>query len=79
MVPLLPAEPPAINAFTTIARLTLLQAQDGQISDNCKQPMYSNIPLVNQTTECSHQSQDVHPQNLSMVILEQFSIIIQEL
>ena len=49
MVPLPPAELQEINAFTTITRLTLLQAQHGQVSDNCKQPMYSNIPLVTKT------------------------------
>ena len=67
------------NAFMTITRKTLLQAQDGQISDNHKQSMYSNIPLVNQNMKSSHQSQDVHPHNQSTVILQQFSIIAQEL
>ena len=79
MVPFPPPEPPEINVFMTVARLTLLQSQDGQISDNCKQPKYSNIQLVKQTTECSHQSQDVHPHDQSTVILQQFSIITQEL
>ena len=56
MVPLPPAEPPAIKAFTKSARiLTLLQAIDGEISDNCIQIMYSNIPLVHQNIECLHQ------------------------
>ena len=79
MVPLPTAEPAAINAFMKITRLTLLQAQDRQISDNCKQPMHSNIPLLNQTTEYSHQSQDVFPHDQSRVILQQFSIITQAL
>ena len=57
-----------------ITRLAFLQAQDGQISYNWTQPKYSNIPSVNQTTECSYQSQDVHPNDQSTVILEQFSI-----
>ena len=78
MVPLPPAEMPPINAFMTIRRLTLLQAQDGKISDNHKQPMYNNIPLVNQNMECSHQSQDVYPYNQSTIILQQFSIITQD-
>ena len=79
MVPLQLAELPEINAFMTITKLTLLQAQNGQISYNCKQSKYSTIPLVNQNTECSHQSQYVHPHNQSMVILQTFSIIIPEL
>ena len=36
MVPLAPPKLPPINAFMTTARLTLLQAQDGQIIDNHK-------------------------------------------
>ena len=68
MVPLPPAELPEINAFITITKYTLLQAQDGQISDKQKQPMCSNIPLVKQNTECSHQRQDVHFHNQSTVI-----------
>ena len=60
VVPLSPAELPEINAFTPITTLTLLQTLVGQISDNNKQPMYSNIQLVNQNTNGSHQSQDVH-------------------
>ena len=79
IVPLPTTKPPAVNTFTTIAKLTLLQAQDGQISDNCKQTMYSYIQLVNQTTKCSHQNQDVHSHNQSTVILSQFSITTQEL
>ena len=78
VVSLPPAEPPEINAFTTITKLTLLQEQDGQISDNCKQLMYSYIPLANQNTNGSHQSQDVHPHDQSTVNLQQFSIIMQE-
>ena len=39
MVPLPPAELPEMNAFTTITRITFLQAQDTH-----KQHMYSNIP-----------------------------------
>ena len=35
-----------------------------------KQPMYSNIPLVNQNTNRSHQSQNVNPHDQSNVILQ---------
>ena len=77
MVPLPPAELPATNVYMTIPSQALLQAQDGQINDNCKQLKYSNIPLVNQTTECSHQSQDVYPHNQFMAILQQCSVIMQ--
>ena len=42
MVPIPPAEPPESNAFTTIVRLTFLQSQDEQVSNTCKQPMYSD-------------------------------------
>ena len=40
MVPIPPAEPPEINTFTTIARLTFLQTQDVQVSHAHTQPMY---------------------------------------
>ena len=60
-VPLPPAELPEINAFTTITRFPFLQAQDEQVSDTIKQPIYSNIPLVNQNINSSPQSQNVHP------------------
>ena len=54
MVPLPPAELPEINTFTTLTKITLIQTQDGQITDIHKQPMYSNIPLGNQNTNCLH-------------------------
>ena len=79
MVPLTPAEPLAINAYMTIPRVTLLQAQDRQNSYHHKQPQYNNTPLVKQLLEWPHQNQDVHSHNQSMVILQQFNIITQEL
>ena len=36
MIPVPPAEPPEINAFTKITRLTFLQAQDEQVSTTPK-------------------------------------------
>ena len=53
MVPVPPAELPEINTFTTITRLTFLQTQDEEVSNTHKQPMYSDIPLVNQYTNSS--------------------------
>ena len=53
MVPL----PPEINAYTSMIRLTLVKSQDGQINGNCNQPMYNNMPLVNQYMNGPHQSQ----------------------
>ena len=47
MVPIPPTEPPEINAFTTIAKLTFLQTQNVQISNTDKQPMYSNLTSAN--------------------------------
>ena len=41
--------------------------------------MYSNIPLVNQNTNRSHESQNVQPHEKSTVILQEFSMITQEL
>ena len=79
MVPVPPAELPEINAFTTITRLTFLQTQDEQVSNTYKQPMYSDIPLVNQSTNSFLQNQNVHSHNQSTVILQQFSMITQEL
>ena len=79
MVPISPAEPPDINAFTTIARLTFLQTQNEQVSNICTQPMYSDSTLANQNTNSSPQNQNIHPHNQSTVILQQFSMITQEL
>ena len=79
MIPVPPAEPPEINAFTTITRLIFSQAQNKQVSSTHKQPIHSNIPLVNQNTNSSHQSQNVHPHVTSTVIVHQFSMITQEL
>ena len=79
MVLIPPAEPPEINTFTTITRLTFLQTQDEQVSNTCTQPMYSDIALVNQNTNSSLKNQNVHPHNQSTVVLQQFSMITQEL
>ena len=61
MVPVTPAEQPEINTFTTITRLTFLQTQDEQVSYTHTQPIFSDITLVNQTTNTSHLNQNVHP------------------
>ena len=74
-----PAKLPEINAFTTITGLTFLQTQDEQVSNTYTQPMYSDIVLVNQNTNSSLQNQYVHPHDQSTVILQQFSMITQEL
>ena len=79
MVPLPPADPPAINAYMTIPRLTLLQGQDRQNNDHCKQPQYNGTPVVKEPPEWLPQNQDVHPHDQSWVIIKQFKIITQEL
>ena len=79
MVPVPPVEPSEITAFTTITRLTFLQTQDEEVNNTHKQPMYSDIPLVNQSTYSSLQSLNVHPQDQSTVTLPQSSMITQEL
>ena len=63
MVPVPPAELPEMNTFTTITRLTFFQTQDEQVSNTCKHPMYSGIPLVNQNTNSSLQSQSTPKTN----------------
>ena len=55
------------------------QTQDEQVSTTHTQPMYSDITLVNQNTNNLLQNQNVHPHNQSTVILQQFSMIRQEL
>ena len=79
MIPVPPAEVPEIKAFTKIIRLTFLKAQHQQVSKTCKQPMYSNMPLVKQNTNNSNQSPNVHPHDQSTVILQQFNMITREL
>ena len=51
IIPLPPAEPPTIDAYVTIPRVTLLQAQDRQNKGHYKQPQYDNNPLVKQPSE----------------------------
>ena len=41
--------------------------------------MYSDLTLVNQNTNNSLQNQNVHPHDQSTVILQQFSMITQDL
>ena len=79
MVPQPPAEPQEINAFTTITRLTFLQTQNEQVSNTCTQPMYSDLTLANQNRNSLPQNQNIHSHNQSTVILQQFSMITQEL
>ena len=79
MVPLPPAEPPTINAYMTIQRVTVLQNQESENNSHGRQPQWNGTLLVNQPPEWSHQSQHMHPHDHSMVILQQFSIITQEL
>ena len=78
-VPVPQAELPETNAFTTMTTLTFLQAQGEQASNTHKQPMYSNVPLISQNTNSSHQSQKMQFHNQSTVILNQFSMTTQEL
>ena len=70
MIPIPPAEAPEINAFTTIARLTVLQTQNEQVSNISTQPMYSDSVLANQNANGSPQNQNIHPYNQSPVILQ---------
>ena len=79
MIPIPAAEPPEINAFTTITRLTFLQTQNEQISNTHTQPIYNNLTSANQNTDSSPQNQNIHHHDLSAVILQQFSMITQEL
>ena len=79
MVPVPPAELPEINAFTTVTKLIFLQDHDMQVINTHRQPMYNNIPSVNQNTNSSHQSHNVQPHDQSTAILQQFIMIPQEL
>ena len=74
-----PCELPESNAFTTITTLTFLQTQDEHVSNTHTQPMYSDIPLVNLDMNSSLGNQNMYPHNQSTVILQQFSMITQEL
>ena len=51
-----PSEPLEINAFNTIARLTILQTQNEHIYSTCTQPMYiSSFQLTKTQTVILHQ------------------------
>ena len=79
MVPIPLAELQEIKTITLIARLTFLLVQDKQISNTLLQLMYSDITLDNQNTNNSHHIQNTHSNGQSTVILQQFSMMRQEL
>ena len=72
---MIPAEPTEINAFTTMARLTFLQTKNEQPINIHTQPMYSDSTLAIQNTYNSPQNQNIHANDQSTVILQQFSMI----
>ena len=49
-----------------------------KISDTCTLPIYSNLASASQNANTSPQNQNIHPMS-SPVILQQFSMITQEL
>ena len=75
MVPLPSAEPSEINTFKTIARLTMPQTQNDHYNNTHVQPTYSNSTLTNNNINSSHQSNDVHHYDQSIILLQQFSLI----
>ena len=79
MAPLPSVEPSEVNAVETIARITLSQTHEDHPNDTCPQFIYSNLTLTNSYTNGSPQNNTVHPYNQSTAILQQFSMIIQEL
>ena len=78
MVPLTSAEPLEVNTVKTVARLTLSQTHKDHPNDTHTQPIYSNSFLTNNINN-SPQNNIVHPHYHSTVILQQFSMITQEL
>ena len=79
MVPLPTVEPSESNALKTIARLTLSQKQRELPNNNDTQPIHSNSILTNDNTCNPSPNNKVHSHNQSTVILQQFSMITQEL
>ena len=79
LVPLPLAEPSDINAVETIARLTLSQIHKDHANDAYTQSTYSNSALTSSNINNSPQNNTVHPPKLTTVILQQFSMITQEL
>ena len=79
MLPIPPAETPGNDAFTTVARLTILQTQNEHVSNTYTQPRYTNLTLANQNANNSPHNQNIHPHDQSTAILQQFSMITQEL
>ena len=79
MVPLSSVEPSEVIAVETIARLTYSQPSEDCPNDTNTQSIYSNSTSTNNYTNNSPQNNAVHPHDHSTVILQQFSMITQEL
>ena len=68
-----------VNAVENIVRLTLLQTHEDNLNDTDTQSIYNNSTLTNNNTNNSSQNNTVHPHDHSSVILQQFSMVTQEL
>ena len=79
MVPLPSAEPSEVNAVETVARTTHSHTPKDHPNDTHTESIYSNSTSTNNNRNNSPQNNAVYPHDQSTVILQQFSMIIQEL
>ena len=79
MVPLPSAEPPEINAVKTFERLTHSHTSKDHPNDNHPQNIYSNSTSTNSSTNNSPQNNAILLHDQFTIILQQFSMMMQEL
>ena len=79
MVQLPSAEPSEVNAVETVERITCSHTSRDHHNDIHTQSIYSNSMSANNKTNNSPQKNAIHPHDQSTVILQQFSMITQEL
>ena len=79
MVPLPPAEPSEVDTVEIIEKLTHSHTSKHHPNDNQPQSIYSHTSSTKNSTTNSPQNNAIHPHDQSTVILQQFSMIMQEL
>ena len=79
MVPLPPAKPPESNALGTIAKLSLSQNQIDLCNDTHTQTISNNPIIPNNVINSTPTTNIAQPNDQSTIILQQFSMITEEL
>ena len=79
MVPLPSADPPEVNAVNTIETLLHSHTSVNHTNNNFPQASYNISTSTNNSTNNSPQNNTIHPHDQSTILLQQFSVITQEL